>query len=113
MVFDLEHAKQFLEATSLPTAPEVLGISDGMGMPELETSKQQSLVVGANVVSFTTGVEADVRQAITDSSLFAQLAAAKAVGTNTDGVLRCVFRQPSCDRLGDPEQGDCRILLQG
>ena len=87
MVFDLEHAKQFLEATSLPTAPEVLGISDGMGMPELETSKQQSLVVGANVVSFTTGVEADVRQAITDSSLFAQLAAAKAVGTNTDPLV--------------------------
>lgn len=57
MVFDLEHAKQFLEATSLPTAPEVLGISDGMGMPELETSKQQSLVVGANVVSFTTGLK--------------------------------------------------------
>lgn len=87
MVFDLEHAKQFLATASLPSEPEVFAIADGMGMPELETSKQQSLVVGSNVVSFTTGVEADVRQAITDSSLFAQLAAANAVGTNTDPLV--------------------------
>lgn len=87
MVFDLEHAKHFLANTRLPSAPEILGIVDGMGMPELDTYKQQSLVVGSNVVSFTTGVEADVRQAITDSSLFAQLAAANAVGTNTDPLV--------------------------
>lgn len=87
MAFDLEHAKQFLANTHLPSAPDFHGIVEGMGMPELETSKQQSLVVGSNVVSFTTGVEAEVRQAITDSSLFAQLAAAKAVGTNTDPLV--------------------------
>lgn len=88
MVFDLEHAKQFLANASLPLQPDnLLPAADGMGMPELETSRQQSLVVGSNVVSFTKGVEADVRQAITDSSLFAQLAAAKAVGTNTDPLV--------------------------
>jgi len=87
MVFDLQHAKQFIATASLPAQPQVLAAADGMGMPELETSRQQSLVVGSNVVSFTTGVEADVRQAITDSSLFAQLAAANAVGTNTDPLV--------------------------
>jgi DNA-dependent RNA polymerase auxiliary subunit epsilon len=88
MLFDLEHAKQFLTHASLPLIPDLpLEAVEGMGMPELETSRQQSLVVGSNVVSFTKGVEADVRQAITDSSLFAQLAAAKAVGTNTDPLV--------------------------
>lgn len=87
MVFDLEHARQFLATASLPPQPEVFAAAKGMEMPALETSRQQSLVVGSNVVSFTTGVEADVRQAITDSSLFAQLAAAKAVGTNTDPLV--------------------------
>lgn len=87
MFFDLDHAKQFLATASLPLAPAHLGVVEGMGMPELEMSRQQSLVVGSNVVSFTTGVEVDVRQAITDSSLFAQLAAAKAIGTNTDPLV--------------------------
>lgn len=88
MLFDLEHAKQFLANASLPLVPNLpMDAVDGMGMPELETSRQQSLVVGSNVVSFTKGVEADVRQAITDSSLFAQLAAAKSVGTNTDPLV--------------------------
>jgi hypothetical protein len=36
------------------------------------------------VVSFGTGVDADFRQAITDSALFAQLAALHDVGTNAD-----------------------------
>jgi len=88
MLFDLEHAKQFLANASLPMKPDIsLAAADGMGMPQLQTAKQQSLVVGSNVVSFTKGVEADVRQAITDSSLFAQLAGAKAVGTNTDPLV--------------------------
>jgi len=87
MAFDLEHAKQFLKTASLPDKPELLSVAPGMGMPTLEPAKQQALVVGSNVVSFTTGVDADVKQAITDSSLFAQLAAAKAVGTNTDPLV--------------------------
>lgn len=87
MAFDLKHAKQFLAAASLPPVPLGAGVTDGMGMPELETTRKQSLVVGSNVVSFTIGVEADVRQAITDSSLFAQLAAAHEVGTNTDPLV--------------------------
>lgn len=87
MAFDLEHAKQLLRTASLPKKPEHFGVAAGLGMPALETSKKQSLVVGSNVVSFTTGVEADVKQAITDSSLFAQLAAMSAVGHDADPLV--------------------------
>lgn len=87
MYFDLKHAEHFLSSASLPAAPETIDGAravEGMGMPELIQSKQQALVVGSNVVSFTSGIEPDVRQAITDSSLFAQLAAINSVGSKTD-----------------------------
>lgn len=87
MAFDLEHAKQFLKIASLPEKPALFSVAPGMGMPTLEPAKQQALVVGSNVVSFTTGVEVDVKQAITDSSLFAQLAATNAVGHDADPLV--------------------------
>ena len=84
MVFDQEYAQRFIVNASLPSKPELFGIDKGMGMPDLKTSSKQSLVVGSNVVSFMAGVEAELRQAITDSSLFAQLAAAKSVNADPD-----------------------------
>lgn len=45
----------------------------GGGLPDLKTDIPQALVIGSDVVSFTVGVEADFRQAIADSALFAQL----------------------------------------
>jgi len=86
MDFDLQLAKQFVKVTHLPSMPMAIDVTPGMGMPALDKDKKQSLVVGSNVVSFTIGVEADVRQAIADSSLFAQLAASKTLGSNSDPV---------------------------
>lgn len=54
MAFDLERAKQYLAASSLPSAPNVFGVTFDMEMLELDAARQQSLVVGSNVVSFTT-----------------------------------------------------------
>lgn len=87
MAFDLERAKQFLRSASLPKKPELLGVDVGLGMPALQPSQKQSLVVGSNVVSFTTDIDVDVKQAITDSSLFAQLAAASTVGHDDDPMV--------------------------
>ncbi|CAI3787997.1 hypothetical protein AHFPHNDE_01670 [Pseudomonas sp. MM227] len=82
MVFDLQQAKQFITTTGLPAKPEMFSVTAGMGVPALETAKAQSLVVGSNIMSFKTGVDAGARQALTDSSLFAQLAAAKSIGND-------------------------------
>lgn len=57
---------------------------DGGGLPELDQAREQTLVVGSDIVSFTIGVEAQFRQAIADSALFAQLVAAKKVGADAD-----------------------------
>ncbi|WP_333848999.1 hypothetical protein [Leclercia sp.] len=84
MAFDHQSAKDFIARTDLPSQPELFGINAGMGMPDFETSSQQSLVVGSNVVSFASGIDAKLRQAITDTSLFAQLAAARAVNNDPD-----------------------------
>lgn len=54
MAFDRERAKQNLAASSLPLAPNVFGVTFDMEMLELVAVRQQSLVVGSNVVSFTT-----------------------------------------------------------
>lgn len=56
----------------------------GGGMPEFDQAKAQALVVGSDVVSFSIGVEADFRQAIADSALYAQLVAVKKVGADAD-----------------------------
>jgi hypothetical protein len=48
--------------------------------------KPQALVIGSDVVSFTVGVEADFRQAIADSALFAQLVALNKKGTAGDAM---------------------------
>ncbi len=47
----------------------------GGGLPDFDPAKPQALVIGSDVLSFTVGVEADFRQAIADSALFAQLVA--------------------------------------
>lgn len=36
------------------------------GMPEFDIARQQTLVVGSDIVSFTIGIEATFRQAISD-----------------------------------------------
>ena len=59
---------------------------EGGGFPTFDPSKPQALVIGSDVVSFTVGVEADFRQAIADSALFAQLVALNKKGTAGDAM---------------------------
>jgi hypothetical protein len=87
MTIDLAAAKSLLANTNL-TAPERAFGADAVPTPpNLDSSKPQTLVVSSDVMSFTTGVEADFRQALADSSLFAQLAAKKKLGADADPMV--------------------------
>jgi hypothetical protein len=78
-------ARTLIATTELPPieafAADAVG---GTELPTFDPDKDQNLVIGSDVVSFTTGVDADFRQAITDSALFAQLAALHQVGPSAD-----------------------------
>jgi hypothetical protein len=78
-------ARTLIQVAEFPSL-QALGADAGAGggMPEFDQAKNQALVVGSDVLSFTIGVEADFRQAIADSSLFAQLVAIKKVGADAD-----------------------------
>jgi len=78
-------ARTLIQMAELPPVAAFAADSiEGGGMPTFDVDKDQALVVGSNVVSFTNGVEADFRQAISDSALFAQLATLGKVGVNAD-----------------------------
>jgi hypothetical protein len=49
-----------------------------------DTARNEAAVVGADAISFVSGVTAERREAIIDSSLLAQLVAKKKVGATTD-----------------------------
>lgn len=77
-------ARTLIQTADLPSLEAFGAAPAGGGMPEFDMAKQQALVVGSDVISFTTGVEADFRQALADSSLFAQLLALRKVGPDAD-----------------------------
>ena len=78
-------ARTLITTADLPSAQAFAADANpGGGMPEFDMARDQALVVGSDVVSFTIGVEAAFRQAIADSSLFAQLVALRKVGENAD-----------------------------
>ncbi|UAK26327.1 hypothetical protein [Sphingomonas nostoxanthinifaciens] len=60
--------------------------ADDVAPPDLvfDAAKQQSVLVGSDVVSFDTGVEADFREAASNCALLAQLAADKATSADAD-----------------------------
>lgn len=77
-----EEAKAFIGQVELP--PRELAVraiaQDGEApVPVFSNSESQSVVVGSDVVSFVGGVEADLRSAVANSLLLAQLAARKKV----------------------------------
>ena len=86
MPVTISQARTALAKTKLPDVAHFAadGAVAGMGMPNFDASKSQSVVIGSDVVSFGTGVEAEFRQAITDSALYAQLAALHIVGAKAD-----------------------------
>lgn len=77
MSCELAEARHYVEAVDLPLAE-----SDALGVEEaLEAGKTNATVVGSDVISFTPAVDPEMRQAIIDSVLLAQLAATRKVGT--------------------------------
>ena len=82
--FNLADARSFIARSDVPAAPVGLALDT----PEIvfESAKTQALLVGAQVLSFDTGVEADFREAIADSALLAQLVADKAVSASADPI---------------------------
>jgi len=75
------NARRFVEALRLRPTPRA-----GDAPPQsavdlaLDAAKDQAAVVGSDVISFVSGVTAERRAAIIDSSLLAQLVAKKTVG---------------------------------
>ena len=71
----------WVQALELPAAPRRSGRQDRETtiLDQLKTESTQSLVVGADIVSFATGLPAALRADITNCTLLAQLAATKRV----------------------------------
>lgn len=74
MAFDLERARGFVNSVELPERPSGVAAQDTASVI-FETTKQQAAVVGSDVMAFVAGIEADVREALSDSALLAQLVA--------------------------------------
>ncbi len=78
-------ARALIASTMLPDvaafAADDLG---GNVQPTFDAAREQAVVIGSDVVSFGTGVDAEFRQAISDSALFCQLAAQHKVGAGAD-----------------------------
>lgn len=82
---DIAAARTLIASADLPDIQAFAADAPpGLGMPELDAARDQALVVGSDVVSFTIGVEADFRQAIADSSLFAQLVTLRRLPADAD-----------------------------
>jgi hypothetical protein len=79
MSFHLDKAKEFVKSIDLSGTPRSL-ISQAAAVEAgavFEQAKTQAQVVGSGVFSFAQGVDAAVREAISDSALLAQLVANK------------------------------------
>ena len=65
---------EYLRALRLAEPPAMFGATD---LPQVvfDDAKDQAIVAGSEIVSFTQSVEAEFREAISDSALIAQLAA--------------------------------------
>ncbi len=67
-----------IDLSGIPRSPvEHDAITDAT--PVFDEAKKQSQVVGSSIFSFAPGVEADIREAISNSALLAQLVANKQV----------------------------------
>lgn len=82
-LFDLDHARAFVGR--LDVGQPHLAI-DGTAAPDIvfDAARQQAVLVGSDVVSFDTGIEASFREAASNCALLAQLAADKASSAELD-----------------------------
>ncbi len=81
MIFDANKAKNFVKSVDLAGTPrEILAQSAATEAGDVfDKAKSQAQVVGSAVFSFAQGVTPEVREAISDSALLAQLVANKKV----------------------------------
>jgi hypothetical protein len=84
--FDKSEALQFVAGLDIPEREGGLLRADEAPDLGFDAAKQQALVVGSDVISFDTGVEAEFREAVSDSALLAQLAATKQLGLKPDPI---------------------------
>lgn len=79
MPFDIQAARNFVKTADLTGTPRRLLAMDAAAETGtvFDQAKKQAQVVGAGVFSFAQGVDATVREAISDSALLAQLVANK------------------------------------
>jgi hypothetical protein len=77
MTFDFNKAKEFVKSVDLGGIPRtaVARTAAQEGNEIFEKAKTQAQVVGSGIFSFSQGVDATVREAISDSALLAQLVA--------------------------------------
>ena len=81
-LFNLDGAKQLVARIQLPQTfaeaepPEI----------DFDTARKQAMLVGSDVLSFDQGVEAEFREAVSDTALLAQLAATHQLGSNPDPI---------------------------
>jgi hypothetical protein len=87
-------AISFIESVDLSGVPRNLleGVVEDAGVV-FDDAKDQARIVGSGVFSFAKGVDATVREAISDSALLAQLVANKRVSFQSDPIAW--FRQYS------------------
>lgn len=79
MAFNKEQSLEFVKSIDLKGVPRGLVHMDAGAETGLvfDKAKDQAQIVGSNVFSFAKGVDAGVREAISDSALLAQLVANK------------------------------------
>src|SRR6266851_1138828 len=87
MAFDINVAIEYVSEAELPAPRIVAQVAKFEEGPALDATKNQGQVVGSGLFSFEQGVDAEVRQAISDSALLAQLIANKRV-PGGDPVLK-------------------------
>src|SRR5258708_17534172 len=81
MAFDIADAKRYIESIDLWGTPRSILPMDAATDAGVvfDKTKNQAQVVGSSIFSFEQGVDAQVREAISDSALLAQLHANKQV----------------------------------
>jgi hypothetical protein len=88
MAFDADRARAFVTSVDLTGTPRGLvsmGAEADVG-EVFDKAKTQAQVVGAGVFSFAQGVTAEVRAAISNSALLAQLVANKKASAESDPI---------------------------
>ena len=85
MEFDKERAREFVKSIDLAGVPRGIISQDAATEAGeiFDKAKVQAQVVGSGLFSFAQGVDANVREAISDSALLAQLVANKRVSAES------------------------------